>query len=156
MKSKTPVTSNAFSAAAQSYLFDLYGDPRTPGWQQRWMTLWNVQKEFPWFPKEKMYLHKDFQKILHGAFAALERAGVHTEIKSCAGTFNIRAVRGSYSVLSTHSWGAAIDLNAQDNPMGSEGKWSPKFLLTMVENKVFCGQLWIGRKDPMHFAMVNG
>ena len=156
MKSNTPPTKIAFSGEAQSYLFDLYGDPRKAGWQQRWMTLWAIKQEFPWFPKEKLFLHKDFQPLLRNAFAALEKAGLHTEIKSCEGTFNIRRVRGSYSQLSVHSWGAAIDLNAKENPMGSVGKWSPKFLLTMVENKVFCGQLWVGRKDPMHFAMVNG
>ena len=151
-----PLDSTDFSGFAQKYLLFQYGDPRTAGWQYRWMTLWQVGKEFPWFPKERIYIHKDFMIVLRAAFSALEREGVHTEIKTCDGTINLRHERGSYSVLSTHSWGAAIDLNARENPMGSVGRWSPKFIRTMVENRVFCGQLWTGRKDPMHFAMVNG
>lgn len=146
----------AFAAPAQQALCKAYGDPRTTGWEPRWMALWPVQQEFAWFPKASLYLHKDFRPLLANAFAALQTAGLHTEIKTCDGAFNIRHVRGSYSVLSVHSWGAAIDLNARDNPLGTQGRWSKGFLQVMKEHRVYCGQLWTGRKDPMHFAMVNG
>jgi hypothetical protein len=59
-------------------------------------------------------------------------------------------------VLSVHSWGAALDLNAEENPLGSNGKWSDDFISVMHQNGIYCGQLWDGRKDPMHFSMVNG
>ena len=145
-----------FSALSQRYLLGAYGDPRATGWQYRWMTLWEVGKEFPWFPKSRIYIHKDFQRVLRGAFAALVRQGLHKEIKTCDGSYNLRKLRGSFSVLSVHAWGCAIDLNARQNPMGSEGQWSAEFIAVMAEHRVFCGQLWEGRKDPMHFALVNG
>ncbi len=133
-----------------------YGDPRSKGWEARWMTLWNIKKDFPWFPKERLYLHKDFQPLLKGALAALEQKGLHREIKTCEGTFIIRTVRGSHAHLSVHSWGAAIDLNAAENGLGTAGRWSPAFLDTMRGSGLYCGADWKGRKDPMHFAMVNG
>lgn len=146
----------AFAAPAQQILYHSYGDPRLPGWEARWMTLWRIRQQFPWFPKEALYLHKDFKPLLESALGRLQAAGLHHEIKTCEGAFNIRHVRGSYSVLSVHSWGAAVDLNARTNPLGSEGRWTPEFLAAMTAARVFCGQLWTGRKDPMHFAMVNG
>lgn len=137
-------------------MHERYGDPRTKGWESRWMMLWNVRKEFPWFPKERLYLHKDFQPLLETAFGELQRTGLHREIKTCEGTFAIRTVRGSHAFLSIHSWGAAIDFNAAANPLGSVGEWSPAFLQAMRSAGLYCGADWRGRKDPMHFAMVNG
>jgi len=146
----------AFGAPAQLYLYKKYGDPRAAGWEQRWMKLWQVRKDFSWFPQERIYVHKDFQPLLEKAFKALEANGAYREIKTFDGCFNIRHVRGGYSVLSIHSWGAAIDLNARDNPIATGGKWSKLFIDTMQQQGLYCGQNWTGRKDPMHFAMVNG
>lgn len=120
------------------------------------MKLWQIRQEFPWFPQEKIYLHKDFQPMLTAAFKALVANGCYREIKTFDGCFNIRHVRGGYSVLSVHSWGTAIDLNARDNPMATSGKWSKMFIDTMTRHGLYAGQSWSGRKDPMHFAMVNG
>jgi hypothetical protein len=153
ISSRPPI---AFAAPAQQELLRAYGDPRTQDWERCWMTLWNISEEFAWFPKPAIYLHKDFKALLQKAFNALEQQDLHLEIRTCDGCFNIRHVRGSYSVLSVHSWGAAIDLNARDNPLGTSGRWSPEFLEIMNRCGIYCGQQWIGRKDPMHFAMVNG
>jgi len=146
----------ANTPTAQRLMQQRYGDPRTKGWESRWMMLWPVKKEFAWFPADRLYVHKDFQPLLEAAFTELERTGLHREIKTCAGCFAIRTVRGSHAHLSIHSWGAAIDLNAADNPLGSAGEWSSEFLAVMRRAGLYCGADWKGRKDPMHFAMVNG
>jgi len=153
---QTNAKDTAFAGTAQQQLFARYGDPRVAGWENKWMALWHVQKTFPWFPKKSVYIHKDFAAKLQQALTVLEAKGLHQEIVSFDGCFNIRRVRGSRSVLSVHSWGAAIDLNAAANPLGSPGKWSEAFLQVMQQNGIYCGQLWQGRKDPMHFAIVNG
>lgn len=145
-----------FSGAAQLILYTRYGDPREAGFEQKWMVTWDVQAEHPWFPKKRIYIHKHFRPMLDAAFRALGARNLQHEIKSFDGGFNVRNVRGSRSVLSVHSWGAAIDLNAKDNPLASEGKWSEAFLEVMGAADIFCGQRWQGRKDPMHFAMVDG
>ena len=141
---------------AQEILTQRYGKPTAAGFETKWMETWKVQAEFAWFPNKAIYIHKDFRAKLQLAFAALQQNNLHKEIKTCEGAFNIRLVRGSKSVYSIHSWGCAIDLNAKDNPLASSGKWSPAFINTMEISGIFCGQQWIGRKDPMHFALVNG
>lgn len=145
-----------FSGAAQLILYTRYGDPRDPAFENKWMTSWEVQKTHPWFPKRRLYVHKQFWPLLDAAFSALSAHNLQGEIKTFDGGFNIRNVRGSRGVLSVHSWGAAIDLNAKQNPLASEGTWSPAFLEVIKDAGLYSGQLWHGRKDPMHFAMVDG
>ncbi|MFT3908263.1 MAG: M15 family metallopeptidase [Ferruginibacter sp.] len=141
---------------AQEILTQRYGKPTASNFESKWMVVWKIREEFAWFPKAKIYIHKDFMAKLRVAFTALQQNNLHKEIKTCEGAFNIRLVRGSSSVYSIHSWGCAIDMNAADNPLASTGKWSTRFIQTMETCGIFCGQNWIGRKDPMHFALVNG
>ncbi len=145
----------AFSGPAQLVLFTRYDDPRTAGWNAKWLTHWHVQQLHPWFPAESIKIHKHFWPLLHDAFSELERLGLHTEIKSFHRGHKLGHLHNS-PVLSVHSWGAAIDLNAEENAMGTVGTWSDDFIRVMVKNGIYCGQNWTGSKEPMHFAMVNG
>lgn len=95
-------------------------------------------------------LHKPF-------LAALERVafkGLGKELKTFDGCFNIRMVRGSNNQFSAHSYGLAIDLNAEENKLGQFWtKFSPDFIECFTQ----LGWTWGGnfktRKDPMHFSM---
>lgn len=145
-----------FSGPAQFVLYTRYGDPREPGWEHKWIDNWHIRKEFPWFPEESISIHKHFRPILQKALRELEIRGLHEEIKTCDGCTKLRNAPSDTSVLSLHAWGAALDLNAKDNPHGSVGKWSEKFIEIMTAAGVYCGQNWEGRKDPMHFAMLDG
>ena len=145
-----------FSGPGQLILYTRYGDPREPGWDNKWLATWHVQERFPWFPKNDICIHKHFRSMLEKAFAELALYDLYKEIKTYDGCYRQHDMEGSRSVLSLHAWGAAIDMNAEDNPNGAAGKWSNEFLQVMEKNGIFCGQNWIGRKDPMHFAMVNG
>lgn len=145
-----------FSGEAQLTLYTRYGDPREEVFVEKWIKPWNVAKAFPWFPAKRILVHKHFQDNLYAAFLSLEMKGLQKEIKSFDDGFHIRLVKGSESVLSTHSWGCAIDMNAAENPLASAGLWSDAFIQTMSANSIFCGQSWTGRKDPMHFGMLNG
>lgn len=145
-----------FSGEAQLVLFTRYGDPRDPGWENKWLTTWNIKSVFPWFPASDITLHKHFKPILERALSILDANGSHKEVKTFDGAFEIRGMGTNQSVLSVHSWGAAIDLNAIQNPIGSNGVWSEQFIESMQQANIFCGQNWTGRKDPKHFAMVNG
>ena len=153
---KSKVIPVAFSAPAQLNLYERYGDPRIQGWEEKWLMPWDIQKDFSWFPQRSAVIHKDFRPLLKNVFEQLEFKGLHTEIKTFDGLFSQRPVRGGRSALSVHSWGAAIDLNAKQNPLGTAGIWTKAFIETMCYNHIYCGQNWNGRKDPMHFAMVNG
>jgi hypothetical protein len=145
-----------FSGDAQFILFNRYGDPRDTGWDNKWLTTWHVREAFSWFPQPLMLIHKHFWPLLASAFEDLQRSGLHKEIATFDGCYELRTITGGDKVLSTHCWGASIDLNALDNPIGSRGNWSLEFIEVMQQNNIFCGQVWDGRKDPMHFSMVNG
>ena len=145
----------AFSGPAQLILYTRYDDPRNAGWESKWIMNWHVQQLHPWFPEENIKIHKHFWPQLNDAFAELEKKGLHTEIKTFHCGHKVMHLRDS-PVLSVHSWGAAIDLNAEDNAMGTVGAWSEAFIAIMEKNGIYCGQSWTGSKEPMHFAMVNG
>jgi hypothetical protein len=145
-----------FSGEAQLILYTRYGDPRIMGWEHKWITPWHVKDHFKWFPVAIIQIHKHFKTLLEQAFTTLEEHKLHREIRNFDGCFEIRNVTGSTDVLSTHSWGAAIDLNATENPVASAGAWSHAFISIMQQHHIFCGQSWDGRKEPMHFSMVNG
>lgn len=145
----------AFSGPAQLILYTRYDDPRQAGWENKWLTTWHVQVTHPWFPVYEITIHKHFWPLLHDAFTELENRGLQSEIKTFHCGHRIAYMHES-PVLSVHSWGAAIDLNADENPAGTMGQWSDGFLEVMKRNGIFCGQHWTGNKDPMHFAMVDG
>jgi hypothetical protein len=145
----------AFSGPGQLVLFTRYGDPRSAGWAQKWITQWNVEQLHPWFPQQHIRIHKHFWPFLQAAFLELEKLGLHNEIKTVSTCYEVGHLHES-PVLSVHSWGAAIDLNAAENAKGTAGKWSDQFIKVMEHNGIYCGQCWTGNKQPMHFAMVNG
>jgi hypothetical protein len=144
-----------FSGNAQLLLYTRYDDPRAAGWESKWIINWKVQQLHPWFPVSELKIHKHFWPLLQDAFFALETSGLYKEIKSFHRCYEVAHLPGS-PVLSVHSWGAAIDLNPEDNPMGSMGTWSDEFIETMLKNGIYSGQHWTGNREPMHFAMVDG
>jgi len=92
---------------------------------------------------------------LQDAFLELEKLGLHNEIRTFHCSYKLMHLQDS-PVLSVHSWGAAIDLNAEDNPRGTTGAWSDELILVMEKYGIHCGQRWVGNSEPMHFAMVDG
>jgi hypothetical protein len=93
--------------------------------------------------------------MLRDAFLELESLGLHTEINTVDCVYEPGHLHHS-PVLSVHSWAAAIDLNATDNPAGTMGTWSVAFIKVMQQHGIYCGQRWEGSRQPMHFSMVDG
>lgn len=73
------------------------------------------------------------------------------------GSYNYRPVRGG-SRPSCHSFGAAIDLDAEQNPMNSrgyKGTMSPIVINAFKREGWFWGGDFKSRKDPMHFQAAH-
>lgn len=149
---------------AQEQMIAKYGMPDAT-YQSKFCVLWNVQVSFPWFPVKNIFLNVDFRTMLAKSFQAVQDAGLQSEIKVFSGCLVVRPVRGSSSI-SMHSWGAAIDMNAQDDPMVIEpladitpamrlGKWSQGFVDAITSSGIFFGGNFIHRPDPMHFSMLD-
>ncbi|WP_181701454.1 M15 family metallopeptidase [Chthonobacter albigriseus] len=108
-------------------------------------------------------VHAKAVASLMAAFQDIEAAGLENLILSCAGTFVPRHKgwdpdRG----LSSHSWGIAIDLNAQWNgygvqpaPLGAKG--SVRDLVPILERHGFAwgGYFSPPYEDGMHFELAR-
>jgi hypothetical protein len=65
----------------------------------------------------------------------------------------IRPAVGVSSGVSRHAWGAAVDLNAGSNPVGSSGNQDPRLIEAMKRWGFTWGGDWLV-PDPMHFEFA--
>lgn len=74
-----------------------------------------------------------------------------TRFTKFSGSYNYRPVRGS-SRLSVHAFGAAVDHDAEDNPLGSTRNTIPMDIVAcFTAQGFFWGGDYTGRRDNMHF-----
>lgn len=97
-------------------------------------------------------LVENFQK----AFKDLLLAGLDHEVKNYSGIYARRAIRGQSMHASAHSWGIAIDLEADKYPLGSNNRF-PDAVVEIFHNAGFYyGGDFKSRHDPMHFQACTG
>jgi hypothetical protein len=140
----------------QAQLIAKFGDPYKArlAFERQWMFLWIVPQDIaeaiPAMPK-RIYLNRLILIPLQATLRKLISLGLHDEIKTWDGCFNVRAKRGS-SGISTHAWGIAVDLNARMNPFRGKVTWSDEFLDVWRDVGWICGADWsVASKDGMHF-----
>lgn len=88
-------------------------------------------------------------------FERIHERGLQNEVKTFDGTYAWRTQRGNASKISCHAWGIAIDLNAFENQLGTEGEMHPG-IVECFEGEGF---LWGGRfsrPDPQHWQFAKG
>lgn len=106
-------------------------------------------------PTTRIYCNKDMHGPLMQALQNAKERELLDELKTFDGAFLIRSVRGCPSVLSWHSYGLAIDINAEENKLGAK----PTLSASLVECFEDAGFYWGGRfkrKDGMHFQLAEG
>lgn len=154
----------------QAELIDFYGDPVlhssvNPQWERDNIVdlIPPYEMRYSWGPPaKKLRFHKKCRdafgeallavKALYGTQADIEAHRLHLT----GGSLMVRMKRGSSSSWSTHSFGAALDIDPQHNPFRS--KWRPGFI-PLDAAKCFqdAGLIWRGANgdtDPMHFQAV--
>jgi hypothetical protein len=88
---------------------------------------------------------------LDAAMQELQRRGLSSLVHSFAGCYSARMVnRVPTMLLSHHSWGAAVDINAPENPFGARPTQDPRLVALMHANGFAWGGLWV-TPDGMHF-----
>lgn len=151
--------------SAQQIILTRFGEPDEK-YQSTYCELWKPQQDFPWLihvintatgkPVERVLINSQFKLKLIAAFKNLEKAGLHTEIKTWDGCYNQRSVRGRSST-SLHAWAMAVDLNAEQEKLAQDNThWSGRFISIMKAAGLYWGGDWTSRKDSMHFALYNG
>lgn len=149
--------------------FKKYGTPKEC--EESHMIMWDVPQilEIGVIPK-KIYCNKDIITPLKDSFTRLINRNLISELKTWDGCFNLRVVRGyeraydqfmaigdtesADKLLSIHSWGIAIDINAAWNQLGKEPSLSPDFVKCFTESGFEWGGEW-KRKDGMHFQLAK-
>lgn len=131
--------------------FSKYGSPKA---ESKFMVLWDVPTdlEIGVIPK-RIYCNKDAVKPLAKAFKNLIERDCIKELKTWDGCFNIRKIRGG-NLMSLHSWGIAVDVNAFENGLGRTPKLSAEFVKCFTDAGFDWGGNW-RRRDGMHFQLAK-
>lgn len=106
-------------------------------------------------------LHRLAAPKVQELFARWEQAGLLHLVKSWAGSWAPRFVRGSRSTLSNHAFGTAFDINASWNALGAvpalAGRTGSVRELVPLANELgfFWGGHYSTRPDGMHFELAR-
>ena len=149
----------------QAKLIAFYGDPGTgePG-RQLVKVIPPFQMYYDGTPLSGLSFHKLAAPALTAVLnqiwehygrdqATIDRLGV----SRTAGTYNPREVRGSATKWSNHAYGAAIDINAEENGFNVSGNIPIPVICAFKAQGFRWGGDYKGRTDPMHFeACASG
>lgn len=101
----------------------------------------------------RIYCNIDIAEPLTKALQSIVNRGLTGKIHSFDGCFNIRPSR-SNERQSVHSWGMAVDINADTNKLGEDGDMAPEIVACFKEQNFVWGGDW-HHKDPMHLQYVT-
>ncbi len=129
--------------------------PDMPGW----MTLYEIPiGKFPnlTIMNTKIKAHhiscnRDILRPLNEAMNLLIDIGLDHELLTYDGCLFIRLVRGSQNEMSAHSYGLALDFNAQTNPLGGPVNMNPPVAQCFTKAGFDWGANF-KRVDGMHFS----
>ena len=107
-------------------------------------------------PVTRARCHRLVVENFEKAFEDIKAAGLENQVKNYSGIYARRSIRGAGSHPSTHSWGIAIDLEAEKYPLGSSSRFPDEVVRIFQEVGFFYGGDFRSRKDPMHFQLCKG
>lgn len=148
---------------SQTALIKFYGDPATGEVADQ---LVRITPPFQMFydgkPLKTLTFHKKAAAALLAALTKVWDYYDHSQammnklgVSKTAGTFNPRYIRGSTSRWSNHAYGAAIDINAEQNGFNVAGNIPPVMIAAFKSEGARWGGDYKGRKDPMHFEFCD-
>lgn len=108
----------------------------------------------------RVRIHRKAAAQLVALWAAWEKRGLLARVRTYAGAYVPRFIRGSRTVLSNHAFGTAFDVNAAWNALGAQPALAgmPGCLLDLVPVAHEYGFYWGGhftRRDGMHFEVAQ-
>lgn len=148
----------------QAALIAFYGDPGRGEVARR---LVKVTPPFAmYYDKRRLQTITFHEKAAPGLLAALNKIWHYygcseatidkLGISKTAGTYNCRKVRGSATKWSNHAYGAAIDINAEQNGFNVAGNIPLPVIAAFKSEGFRWGGNYKSRKDPMHFEACDG
>lgn len=89
-----------------------------------------------------------------GALEAVRFRGLEDRATHYGGIYAVRPIRGRVR-MSSHSWGLAIDMNPQENYLGTVGRMDAGVVACFKEQGFVWGGEFHSRLDPMHFSLTG-
>lgn len=134
-------------------LYDNFGDPNHPDFEEKYI----VDLFTTIANKKRIHIrcHVAIAQKLKAVFADLTANGHIDLVKSYDGCYVVRNIRGG-SNPSLHSWGVAIDLGADEYPLGSDKRYPQPVLDAFKNHGFFYGGDFKHRKDPQHWEYSDG
>jgi hypothetical protein len=158
-------TRNGFMSSADTVLtqaqmktsfgeFALGSDPGTRvrldgEWERKWITTTTVPQ------LGRITCNREVIDALRAAMIEVTRRGlgatVHTaDFQRQGGCWSPRLVRFGAGQLSAHTWGIAVDINVDDNPLGARPVQDKRLVEIMARHGFSWGGSWL-RPDGAHF-----
>lgn len=127
-----------------------YGDPDAPGYQRDHISSFTAAGL-------SLTCHRDLVPVFHHLVSEMGRWGIDlTRGARDDWGYQNRDTRSTPGVKSWHSVGAAVDLDATRNPVGSKTTTFPVRKTTVLceDLGLTWGRVW-SRPDPMHFEVAH-
>lgn len=164
---KPIVTSSEFPHDDTASMVAFYGDPRSNNAAWQAANLMMVVPPWPMSyagtPIKGISIHRKAASALTASLNdiwnhfghdldAIRKTGMH----AFSGSYNLRAVRGS-SRLSTHAFGAAIDMDAEHEAMNTQhiSRMDSFVVSAFKAHGAYWGGDYNTRQDPMHFQWAH-
>lgn len=99
--------------------------------------------------------HRLLVPVFQAVFSDILSADLSEKATHYSGIYEQRPIRGFPKFVSTHSWGIAIDLNAEENALGGTSHQSPEVIAIFKQHGFAWGGEFKSRHDPMHFQFAR-
>lgn len=135
-----------------------FGDPHAPDFEAKNIVSFDLPYAlvFGSAMVSKARAHRLVVPAFVAAFEDIKESNLVDRATHFSGIYAQRPIRGFPKFPSSHSWGIAIDLNAETNALGGKSHQD----VGVVEIFKAIGFSWGGefksRKDPMHFQFCSG
>lgn len=135
-----------------------YGDPFQRGFEAENIVMFDLPYPLRYAGRlvTRARAHRKAVENFVFAFENVRSAGLEAEATNYAGIYAPRTIRGSSKFPSTHTWGIAIDLEAERYPLGSPLRMPDAIIDAFRKAGFFYGGDFKSRKDPMHFQLATG
>jgi hypothetical protein len=105
---------------------------------------------------DRIYCHKKLISTFTSVFQSIQDNNLRRHVTSFSGCYIFRG-KFNNRQLSAHSWGIAIDLNAESNEHGTRGSMHPDIVDIFKSYGFEWGGSWKRKdKNPMHFQWCKG
>ena len=141
-------------------ILETFGDPLLAGYWDAYGDFCATPPElnhvfnYQWQNKNGFWCNKLVVIHFQNVYQRIVERGLADKLSTFDGCYNIRKVRGRDN-LSTHSWGIAVDHDAETNRLGAPGKMDLQIVECFEKEGFVWGGRWT-RKDCMHFQFAKG